>query len=223
MRPRRRRPARFSLMRCGCRRSPASSTKPMTDLETLPIKTSQAYYQDAVVPLGQYLLGQGMVEEGRRYRDRLLTPEFLAGLPETTPAHARRAMPNFMMWLAEDEAHWFAALGALAQDRYVAPQFPAGQGICGPCRRTTDCSPPAERALLSARPGRGSMRAAGRRRNPSPRNCLRSIRSSRQSPTRSRPTIPEAKRTEPPAVNHPANAALWHPGQALPASGSRSR
>src|SRR5205823_9377259 len=80
-------------------------------LETLPIKNSQAYFEYAVLPLGQYLLGQGMVEEGRRYRDRLLTPDFLANLPESTEENIRDKYAELLMWLAEDEEHWLTALG----------------------------------------------------------------------------------------------------------------
>jgi hypothetical protein len=80
------------------------------ELETLPIKTPEAYFQYAVFPLGQYLLGQGMVEEGRRYRDRLLTPEFLASLPESSAQNIRDQYAELLMWLAEDKDHWLAAL-----------------------------------------------------------------------------------------------------------------
>jgi hypothetical protein len=79
-------------------------------LEALPIKGSQTYFRYAVFPLGQYLVGQGMVEEGRRYRDRLLTPEFLSSLPESTDRTIRDDYAELLMWLAEDKDHWLAAL-----------------------------------------------------------------------------------------------------------------
>jgi hypothetical protein len=81
------------------------------NLETLPIKSSQAYYRYTVYPLGQYLLGQGMVEEARRYRDRLLTAEFLAGLPPVTDGTIRDSYAELLMWIAEDEEAWLTALG----------------------------------------------------------------------------------------------------------------
>ena len=41
-------------------------------LETFPAKSSKAY-ANAVIALGKYLVGEGLLEEGRSYRDRLLT------------------------------------------------------------------------------------------------------------------------------------------------------
>ena len=62
----------------------------MHGLEAFPAKSSKAYAK-AVIALGKYLVGQGMLEEGRRYRDRLLTHDFLAEprykLEEMSPAN----------------------------------------------------------------------------------------------------------------------------------------
>jgi hypothetical protein len=77
-------------------------------LEAYPFKTSAAYIQNAVLPLGQYLLGQGMVEEARHFRDRLLTDDLWATL-ENNQGGAND-LANISMWAAEDRAQWDKAL-----------------------------------------------------------------------------------------------------------------
>ena len=75
-----------------------------------PIKGSHAYSTGAVLKLARYLLATGNAEEGRRLRDKLLTPEFFTNLasgqedPELTP------FSEFLGWVAEDQDHWLAAL-----------------------------------------------------------------------------------------------------------------
>ena len=75
-----------------------------------PIKGSHAYSTGAVLKLARYLLATGNAEEGRRLRDKLLTPEFFTNLasgqedPELTP------FSDFLGWVAEDQTQWLAAL-----------------------------------------------------------------------------------------------------------------
>jgi hypothetical protein len=78
-------------------------------LEAYPIKANYAYAQGTVRALGQYLMGQGMVQEARRFRDRILTNDFLASLGEEASSY-NEGFPLLMMWMAEDRAHWEAAL-----------------------------------------------------------------------------------------------------------------
>jgi hypothetical protein len=77
-------------------------------LEAFPFKGSAAYAQNTLLPLGQYLLGQGMVEEARRLRDRLLTDDLWAALKDDDGT--RNNLAQVAMWAAEDRAHWDAAL-----------------------------------------------------------------------------------------------------------------
>ncbi|MGE0241508.1 MAG: hypothetical protein AB7S59_22540, partial [Parvibaculaceae bacterium] len=78
-------------------------------LEAYPFKTSVAYGQNALLPLGQYLLGEGMVEEARRFRDRLLTDALWTSLKDDDGT--RNALAQLTMWAAEDRAQWDKALG----------------------------------------------------------------------------------------------------------------
>lgn len=82
-------------------------------LEAYPFKTSAAYTQNAVLPLGQYLLGQGMVEEARRFRDRLLTDDLWASLEKDQGG--ADTLASISMWAAEDRAQWDKALKHHAQ------------------------------------------------------------------------------------------------------------
>ena len=82
-------------------------------LEAYPFKNSAAYTENAILPLGQYLLGQGMVEEARRFRDRLLTDELWAGLEKDEGG--ANTLASIAMWAAEDRAHWDKALKHHAQ------------------------------------------------------------------------------------------------------------
>jgi hypothetical protein len=76
-------------------------------LDSVPFKTAEAY-AGTVLPLGQYLLGQGLLPEGRRYRDRFLTDEFLA-----SSAWRKNDAVNLMLWFAETREAWNAALTKL--------------------------------------------------------------------------------------------------------------
>ena len=77
-------------------------------LEAYPFKTSAAYVQNALVPLGQYLLGQGMVEEARTFRDHLLTDDLWMSLGGDQGSGNELA--EIAMWAAEDRGQWEKAL-----------------------------------------------------------------------------------------------------------------
>ncbi len=80
------------------------------ELERVPFKGAQTYAERAVLQLGEFLLGQGNLAEARRYRERLLTPAFFAGLPQPLKAGLTDRFSELMGWFAEDEDHWKAAL-----------------------------------------------------------------------------------------------------------------
>ena len=113
-------------------------------LEAFPAKNSKAYAR-AVVALGKYLVGFGMLEEGRRYRDRLLTPAFISGLE----AADKDVAGQLAMWLAEDDAHWLAELATQSRktDLAVLNFLPAKQLRAMSQDEQTFSA--AERALLS--------------------------------------------------------------------------
>ncbi len=88
-------------------------------LADVPFKKSNAYQgsngQGIVYKLTQFILATGNVEEGRRLRDHLLTPEFFASsTPENTTA-LKSSYAEFLSFVAEDEAHWVTAI---AMDPY---------------------------------------------------------------------------------------------------------
>lgn len=89
-------------------------------LAEVPFKGAQTYYDRVLGKLAGHILTSGKAEEGRRFRDRLLTPEFFAAIPETDREMMRRRYAAFMMWVAEDEAHWRAAM-ALDPTPMAAP------------------------------------------------------------------------------------------------------
>lgn len=84
------------------------------ELAKMPFKTSSSYY-GVVQKLGEYILGQGMAAEGRKMRDKLLTPEFLAAIPASMKPGVTDRLAEFMGWVAEDEARWKAALALHSQ------------------------------------------------------------------------------------------------------------
>ncbi len=81
------------------------------ELAKLPFKASSFYQFGVVHKLGAYILGQGSAEEGRRMRDKLLTPAFIAALPAELKPGVTDRHAEFLGWVAEDEAHWKTALG----------------------------------------------------------------------------------------------------------------
>ena len=85
------------------------------ELAKMPFKASPFYQYKVVQKLSEYILGQGMAEEGRHMRDKLLTPEFFAALSEDTKDQVTDKLADFMGWVAEDEAHWKSALAMHSQ------------------------------------------------------------------------------------------------------------
>lgn len=85
------------------------------ELGKLPFKSAPSYQYNIVQKLAEYILGQGAANEGRRMRDKLLTPEFFAALPEDMKVQVTDKLAEFMGWVAEDEAHWKAALAMHSQ------------------------------------------------------------------------------------------------------------
>ena len=80
------------------------------ELAKIPFKTSVFYLNGALAKLTEYVLGWGMAKEGRNLRDRLLTPDLFAGLPDNMRPGVTDKLAEFMGWVAEDEAHWKRAL-----------------------------------------------------------------------------------------------------------------
>jgi hypothetical protein len=85
------------------------------ELGKLPLKASSFYQYNVVQKLGQYLVGQGMAEEGRKMRDKLLTPAYISAMPARMSPGLTDGFANFMGWVAEDESHWKAALALSSQ------------------------------------------------------------------------------------------------------------
>jgi hypothetical protein len=80
------------------------------ELSKLPFKTAGFYLNGVLGDLMQYELGQGMAEEGRHLRDKLLTPDLIAALPNDMKEGVTNNLSQFMGWVTEDEAHWKQAL-----------------------------------------------------------------------------------------------------------------
>lgn len=89
-------------------------------LERFPFKASQAAFGDTITELGEYLVGQGMLEEGRRYRDRLLTDSYFASLPAENTESFRDRLAEIGMWLAEDREHWVRSLARNSRKSEIA-------------------------------------------------------------------------------------------------------
>ena len=98
-------------------------------LEAYPFKNSAAYSQNAVLPLGQYLLGQGMVEEARRFRDRLLTDDLWAAPRARIKALPTRwpSSPCGRPRIARNGKRRSAS--CRAKTGLAAHQFPAGERL----------------------------------------------------------------------------------------------
>ena len=86
------------------------------EMAKLPFASSGFYLNSVLNHLTQYILGEGMAEEGRRLRDKLLTPGLLAGVPENMKTGVANQLSKFMGYVAEDETHWKQAL-ALRSDK----------------------------------------------------------------------------------------------------------
>ena len=85
------------------------------ELGKLPLKASSFYQYNVVQKLGQYLVGQGMAQEGRKMRDTLLTPAYMSAMPASMTPGVTDWFANFMGLVAEDEAHWKSALATNSQ------------------------------------------------------------------------------------------------------------
>lgn len=80
------------------------------ELASLPARDSMAYINGAVLKYGEYLMGQGNLKEARRYRDTLLTTAFLETVRQHSNAYYINAFADQMLWMAEDEKAWTAAM-----------------------------------------------------------------------------------------------------------------
>ncbi len=78
-------------------------------LDVVNFKTATSY-TDTVAKLAQYILSTGNVEEGRRLRDRLLTPAFFSTIPADQREQMKHNFSDFLSWVAEDEPHWKDAI-----------------------------------------------------------------------------------------------------------------
>ncbi|HUQ34824.1 MAG TPA: hypothetical protein VM144_00445 [Aestuariivirga sp.] len=88
------------------------------ELGKLPLKDSPFYLRNVVQKLAHYLVGEGMAAEGRKMRDKLLTPAYISTIPASM--NPGSMISNFMGWVAEDEAQWKAAL-ALGDQKTTHP------------------------------------------------------------------------------------------------------
>jgi hypothetical protein len=79
-------------------------------LDAVPFKGAAAYRNGVVSKLAQYILATGIAEEGRRFRDRVLTADFFAAVPADQQVQLKAQYSNFLGWVAEDEAKWKDAL-----------------------------------------------------------------------------------------------------------------
>ena len=79
-------------------------------LEAVPFKQAKAYTIGAVHGLAQYLAAQGNVEDARKLRDRLITPDLLNGLASDDAAVGRDQFASVLALIAEDEAKWKEAV-----------------------------------------------------------------------------------------------------------------
>lgn len=79
-------------------------------LEAVPFKSARAYSMGAVHPLAQYLAAQGNVEEARKLRDQLITPEMLSGLAKDEIGLDSDRFSALLALIAEDEARWREAV-----------------------------------------------------------------------------------------------------------------
>ncbi|MCA3575426.1 MAG: hypothetical protein IOC86_16025, partial [Aestuariivirga sp.] len=79
-------------------------------LEAVPFKQARAYSMGALFNLAQYLAAQGQVEEARKLRDRLITPDLLKGLSSDEVSADRNRYASLLALIAEDEAAWKQAV-----------------------------------------------------------------------------------------------------------------
>lgn len=79
-------------------------------LDSIPIKTSQTYQTMVIYKLAQYILATGNVEQGRKLRDKVLTPAFFSAGTADEQRQLKSKFSNFLGWVSEDQAKWKEAL-----------------------------------------------------------------------------------------------------------------
>ena len=79
-------------------------------LEAVPFKTARAYKMGALHGLAQYLVAMGQLDDARRLRDRLITPEVLQAAPGEDVSVDRDRFSAVLALIAEDEAKWREAV-----------------------------------------------------------------------------------------------------------------
>lgn len=75
-----------------------------------PLRSTDILSNRLLPQLLSYLLSTGNVEEGRRFRDKIFTPDFLASFPESSRQQIQNEVASFSAWVAEDAAHWQSAV-----------------------------------------------------------------------------------------------------------------
>ena len=79
-------------------------------LDAVPFKTASSFYNGAVYHLAQYLVGEGNVKEARTLRDRFISPELLAAIPENMRDQDGNAFADLLAFIAENDTAWKQAL-----------------------------------------------------------------------------------------------------------------
>jgi hypothetical protein len=82
----------------------------LAGLQAVPFKSARSYSMGALFSLAQYLAAQGNVEEARKLRDQLITPEMLKGLSTDEVSIDRNRFAALLALIAEDEARWKEAV-----------------------------------------------------------------------------------------------------------------
>jgi hypothetical protein len=99
-------------------------------LAKLPFKSQPFISNGLMQKLAGSILGQGDAAEGRRMRDRLLTSDYFAALPENAKLAATDTLSSFSGWVAEDEASWKQALQRLSSKTgHPVLNFLTGQNL----------------------------------------------------------------------------------------------
>ena len=80
-----------------------------TNLKSLPMLESRSMQDATLADLMEGLLASGNVEEGRRFRDALLTDTFFASMKSPELDYARAGFASFLSWVAETEVQWLKA------------------------------------------------------------------------------------------------------------------
>jgi hypothetical protein len=94
-----------------------------SNLAALPLSTSSVYADRILPKLMQHVLASGNVEEGRRLRDRLLTPALVETIRKRVDYErdvALATFSDFLAWVAEDEAKFVAAI-SLGNNKLANP------------------------------------------------------------------------------------------------------